>query len=329
ASQRASSILLERFGRSVPPLRTTLHSGEDFVHLLSGLRRLDETLDYLGLCEGDRLGHALSLGVEPRVWAQRAGRVAMSREERLLDLAWEWTCYARQGDSPPGGRHALIQREIAEISHFLFKENLPPWKVECLIRDLHDEDLLRFLGFPDRRPPVDPKEEHKLALDYLTDPQVFQRGRSIIWVDPTAEVEALQHLQDGLRRKVGRMGLTIEVNPSSNLLIGHLGEIGQHPLWRLAPPGEQDKVPPLSVCIGSDDPLTFATTLREEYQLLYDALILKGCSEAVAHDWIERARKAGLSARFTLPQSCQPVGRDADALRNCAVAESPDLNFPP
>jgi adenosine deaminase len=120
----------------------------------------------------------------------------------------------------------------------------------------------------------------------------------------------MEHLQTRLRQKVGRMNLTIEVNPSSNLLIGHLGEMGHHPLWRLAPAANQDGTPPLSVCIGSDDPLTFATTLPEEYQLLYDALMKNDCSNATAHDWLERARKAGMSSRFTLPvrgKARQPI----------------------
>lgn len=312
-----------------PPLRTTIHAGEDFVHLMSGLRRLDEALDYVGISEGDRLGHALSLGVEARSWAERAGRVALPREERLFDLVWEWSWYARQGRGVPGGRQALIQREVAELSRAMFGKERNPWEMERLVRNLHDEQVLRFLRFPDGPPPPceELEDEHKLVCLYLTNPQVFNQGREIIRIDPKVDVEALEHLQVGLRRKVGRMGLTIEVNPSSNLLIGHLGEVGRHPLWRLAPvDGGQDGVPPLSVCIGSDDPLTFATTLLEEYQLLYDALIHNGCSEAMAHDWLERARQAGLSARFTLPQSCLALSEESFLYTSTGL---PELDLPP
>lgn len=292
----------------VPPLRTTLHAGEDFVHLMSGLRRLDEALDYLGLAEGDRLGHALSLGVEPRSWAERAGRVAITEEERLFDLVWEWSWYSRQGKGVPG-RDALIQKEIAERSEQVFGEALSPWELNRLVRVLHDERVLRHLGFPDGLPQSE-ADRYRDVFNYLTKPEIFARGRRIVWVDPASDVDALEHLQTRLRQKVGRMNLTIEVNPSSNLLIGHFGELGDHPLWRLAPVSNQDGVPPLSVCIGSDDPLTFATTLPEEYQLLYDALMKNDCSNATAHDWLERARKAGMSSRFTVPvrgKAQQPI----------------------
>lgn len=95
--------------------------------------------------------------------------------------------------------------------------------------------------------------------------------------------------------------LTAEVNPSSNVLIGDLGNFVGHPPWRLKLIVPTDDVPPLAVCIGSDSPLTFATTLPHEYQLLFDALILMGRSHDEAIKWIDEARDAGMQARFTLP----------------------------
>ena len=62
----------------------------------------------------------------------------------------------------------------------------------------------------------------------------------------------------------------------------------------------------VSVCIGSDDPLTFATDLRAEYQLVHDTLVLAGRSEAEAGEWIDAARKTGLDYRFTVPWQSLP-----------------------
>ena len=66
-------------------------------------------------------------------------------------------------------------------------------------------------------------------------------------------------------------------------------------------------MPPLSVCIGSDDPLTFATNLPHEYQLLFDALVLAGQSHETALGWLDKARAAGMRGRFTLPR---PIARN-------------------
>ena len=92
----------------------------------------------------------------------------------------------------------------------------------------------------------------------------------------------------------------IEVNPTSNLLIGNLGDLRNHPLWRLRSP-ESKTATDLRVCIGSDDPITFATDLPTEYALLHDALVLAGLGADKADQWIDRARRTGLSSRFTLP----------------------------
>lgn len=137
---------------------------------------------------------------------------------------------------------------------------------------------------------------------------MFLEGRQIEWIDPSAEVDALAGLQAGVRRKLGERGITVEVNPSSNLLIGDLGDLSQHPLWRLSPPVEkEDDAPPVSICIGSDDPLTFATNLPQEYQLMHDALTLTGLSEEQARRWLDRVRTTGLGNRFTVRRSDTPV----------------------
>jgi len=85
-------------------------------------------------------------------------------------------------------------------------------------------------------------------------------------------------------------------------LVAGLGLFGEHPIWRLKPLELVDDIPPLSVCIGSDDPLTFATTLPQEYQLLFDTIVMQGQSHEVALSWLDDAREAGMRARFTLPR---------------------------
>ncbi len=93
------------------------------------------------------------------------------------------------------------------------------------------------------------------------------------------------------------------MNPSSNLLIAHLGALANHPLWRLKPPAGPPQQDEVRVCIGSDDPITFATRLPEEYQLLHDALIEGGLSAAEAGGWLNSVRETGLFCRFTQPRS--------------------------
>jgi hypothetical protein len=327
AGQQAAIHLKSRGEFKIPPPRISVHAGEDFVHLQTGLRRLDESVTYLHLEEGDRLGHALALGVDPSIWCVRAGRVILTRDERLFDLIWEWGCYARHGIGVASERLAYVRTEMVRLTRDIFGRSYAPEDLLDFVDRLHKEKELRAEGFPDnptlRAHNLKSQEERegkeggepdpdgrRLLRLYLGDERVWRRGRVPETIDLRNvghERIALGQLQNGLRRKVGRLCLTIEVNPSSNLLIGDLGNFVGHPLWRLRPVGPEDDVAPLSVCIGSDDPLTFATTLPHEYQLLFDALILMGRSHDEAMRWIDEARNAGMQSRFTLTPDLEQI----------------------
>jgi hypothetical protein len=306
AGHSAAASLRSRYGFSVPSLATTVHAGEDFVHLLTGLRNLDEAIEGFTLRSGDRIGHGLALGVDTSEWARRAGRLPLSCEERLFDLVWEWSWYGRGGACAEHGRLQFLEHEIAVLSLRVFGSPIPPFELEMLRSDLYNPDSLWAVGFPDGLIAVTASADPRLQLlrRYLTDRAVFNRGRTGIWVDPATEGMILASLQSQLRSKVGALGLTVEVNPTSNLLIGNLGDLTAHPLWRLRPPRPNEDMPPVAVCVGSDDPLVFASGLRQEYQTLCDAMSLAGLTDEECRQWLDRTRATGLQTRFTLSRRC-------------------------
>jgi adenosine deaminase len=103
-----------------------------------------------------------------------------------------------------------------------------------------------------------------------------------------------------LRRGISQNGIVVEVNPSSNLLIGDLLDLRNHPILRLSPPvPEPDGPPPIPIAIGSDDPLTFSTRLLHEYSLLHQAALAAGYPERTVQAWLESIRQTGMDARFT------------------------------
>ena len=254
---RSGAIKLRDCGLAdISPPRTTVHAGEDFVHLLTGLRRLDDAIQHLGLEEGDRIGHGLALGLDPVMWFERVGRIVQTREERLFDLVWEWGCYANRGVVVESTRLAYLESAIARLGRETFGGSPTPEELLQFVRGLHCEHELKALGFPDgtwfqRLDSICPdgyeNKSRKLVQDYLRSTQVWRNGRvseTIVTNDLDHELEALCSLQRALRQKVGTLGLTVEVNPSSNLLISGLGLLDEHPIWRLSQP--LDDIPPLS-----------------------------------------------------------------------------------
>ncbi|MCB1035644.1 MAG: hypothetical protein KDD47_17615, partial [Acidobacteria bacterium] len=103
-AENAARFLAQREGAGrvsrLPRAHLTVHAGEDFVHLLGGLRRIDEALEHFRLKEGDRIGHGMALGVHASKWARDSGELAVLREERLFDLVWEWSWYQQANGSP-------------------------------------------------------------------------------------------------------------------------------------------------------------------------------------------------------------------------------------
>lgn len=311
-------------------LRTTVHAGEDFSHLLTGLRSIHDAVEVLRLREGDRIGHGLALGLDPPRWAAQAGMVAMPLEDRLLDLAWEWTWWTRRGHGVDAARLAFLTRQIPALARRWFGVDTPlePLQVEQLRADLTDPVRLRAAGFPDGG--ATPSDRHDLRswllFRYLADPHTFRAGRQVVWIDPRDDVDALERIGDELRSEIGRRGIAIEINPTSNLLIGDLSDLDDHPLWRICPPvsarapsqtavqtaaqtaawtaaqttaqtGRQ--AARLAITVGSDDPLIFNTDLPMEYQRLYDGLVLAGIDDVDALAWLDDVRQAGLDRRFT------------------------------
>ncbi len=75
--------------RRLPDLAVTYHVGEDFLDITDGLRAIDEAISFLNMRCGDRLGHALALGVDVGEWyACKSGRILISQMDYLDNLVW-------------------------------------------------------------------------------------------------------------------------------------------------------------------------------------------------------------------------------------------------
>jgi hypothetical protein len=304
--ERVSTYLAER-SYNVAPLRRTVHAGEDFPHLLTGLRVVSDTVRRLDLQPGDRLGHAMALGLEPKLWSQSTSEAIVPREVRLFDLAWEWD--SRTGPNGIGSnatRAGYLERQIADISEKIFAESMSPHIISQLADDLHNPSQLMKSGFPDGpRPNVGDDDRLNRLVRYLTDPELFFRGTQPIKIDTEVEITAMHELQVWVRGEVARRGLAVEINPTSNFLIGNLGEWRHHPLFRMNPP-DGSGVNPVPLVVGSDDPLVFATGLPDEYPALARAMDQAGIRKTDANRWLDEVRSAGNQFRFTHRNSLDP-----------------------
>ena len=98
---------------------TTYHVGEDFRHLLSGIRAVDEAVTFLDMRPGDRIGHGTALGIDPALWQERLG--GSSAECWCYEGEWldnlVWLCQVLKEENKRG----LIGNLHMEMEEYYYK----------------------------------------------------------------------------------------------------------------------------------------------------------------------------------------------------------------
>lgn len=126
------------FGTRIERPFLTVHAGEDFSHLLTGLRNIDEAVVFCGFQQGDRIGHALALGVNPRQWLKRQQTAYLPVGEHLDNLVWahQRAIEVLQVSSHFTGVLPLLEQKIQFWSKVVYGEDVSPY-------DLYRAWLLR------------------------------------------------------------------------------------------------------------------------------------------------------------------------------------------
>lgn len=303
------------------PLRMTIHAGEDFRTLLEGLRRIHEPIEFGLLRHRERIGHAVALGVDVKVWCRKNTIVYQPAEERLEDLLW--LCDSGVLCQLSQGVRERLMMDLWMLGQRIYALPLvmePGYVLRMLLqarRLRHDPQLLANWNYPELNLAPEHPTKHSAAaflLRYLKDDAVWRRGQEPVEVPTKPDHEAIEKAQRMVQGKVRELDLTIEANPTSNLLIAELGAIDRHPMLRLAPLScRRWLTPRYRIALCDDDPLTFATTLLDEHRHIYFALRRSGYSQSRAIKWLKQRRKDAMEAAFTVPDRGPSVrGTDAE-----------------
>lgn len=313
--------------------RTTFHVGEDFRHLVSGIRAVVEAARYLDLRAGDRLGHATALGIDPNLWLDRApSRMLINRHDALDDAV-----FARQALSRLVGFESDIvklENNIVRMTHELYGEEIHPvilaqaWE----LRHLDITEITRVeveLNRQGRRRVAasDVIEEARMMAQETTDPirarelnfvanhleatpaaySVFRRrhqlgskGRSVEEIPKDfLTVEALFALQEIALAEINRRGVALETLPTSNTRISVYKDISEHHVFRWLGLTEPKLINRPVVVVGSDDPGIFCTNIKNEYAALLSVLRTKfGKSDPESVAILEALNDSGRIHRF-------------------------------
>ncbi|WP_339274343.1 hypothetical protein MKY59_25105 [Paenibacillus sp. FSL W8-0426] len=293
----------------------TFHAGEDFRHINSGLRRMDEVIDYCKLHSGDRIGHGIALGVDICNWVQQNKVVILPRGEYLDNMLWIWGVYSKMShlDSKT---FIYLEQKILALAEDIFQVT-----TGLTVRLLYEVYQKRFNHIGDsvlkamQRVQYDTKMVHQSAQcvremhtvrTWDKDQLLLAyhcRGylrlmREPVHMNTTGVEEVMaQDMQKYLIEKISRQGIVIEVNPSSNEAIGEIDSIFGNQLFKLQTPTNHE-LSNIQVNINSDDPMVFNTNVSNEIAYLYYGMLERGIGREAALSWIEKLRKSGVNTSF-------------------------------
>jgi len=235
---------LDCFQRTAAPrLGLTCHLGEDFDHPLTGLRAVEEGMTILNMQRGDRLGHALVLGLTSNKTYLEArlhkGVLLQPRGERLADLIWSWVQWRRVGGEKATA--SFLELAISSLTHRAF--GVPcdvGWLLSTYERSYGDFQV-PLPGFH-----FDQSQAERLTAAHLEPVPLSE-----------IELQVCDILRKAIIQQVQGRGVVVESCPTSNLAIVRLE--GDAPLKQLL----DTRVP---VVLASDDPAVTGSSLSQEWQ---------------------------------------------------------------
>lgn len=304
----------------------SFHVGEDFPHLLTGLRHMMDALELLNLRDGSRIGHGTAVGIDPKLWlARMPGTLHLKRSERLLDLLAAWQLLKALPDCPSQTYQVEIQLNTLlpqvfgrSVSTSLFERAMGlrglhmgfvatikrhptwDWSQASLVDSLREEAKL-----VSQAKDVD-EEALALLWEWQNQQALWERSETLIPVEAqdTVFTPAIYlRVQQGVMKRIADRRVVIETLPSSNVRISQYERFEEHHAmrWMGISGFAQEGDTPIMVSLGSDDPGIFAGNLRGEFYQLYAVLRQRGMPDNEALRQVAAINERGRQHRFHDP----------------------------
>lgn len=317
----------ERFHR-IQNIGFTYHVGEEFRHIVSGFRHIDEVIEGFGYKAGDRLGHALALGVDVEQWVADNEAIPIPRLEYLENLLWMWGVNTCIGVALPIQLEVLenkimgIVEEIGSATNFrsdtitvkmlhqAYQKKILSDHLDILGRIYRNNEEYSqgcrsgkngvncCKGCKEYKRVLQESDGSDMLLMTNYCPVLIKEYERVIVISVTKEeLDLYRRLQEYLVQKIEKRGIYLELNPTSNLAIGDLPQLRDHPIFRLSDLDERDRNH-VMVTVNSDDPAVFNTNVENELAYIYYAANEFGYSKDAVLEWIDRIRQRGMEASF-------------------------------
>lgn len=275
----------------------TFHAGEDFFHILDGLRAIYEAMIFCDLQNGDRIGHATAAGLSVKLWRSRIGDSLFIRQgEHLDNLVFAYDQIVNGKIDALNILLPSIVNEINDLTFCIYNKYYPisilrnAWLLRqyCPFHSLatsrasvsqkliYNSDEWRFWyenGFIGKSG-TPSQDEAVHILQFYHDYRHRYNFDKIIKIKPFGifDEQQLEILQLNLLDQMSRKEIVIETLPTSNVRIGFHADFSSYHLCNWIGWREDGKnIPP--IVVGTDDTGIFATNIYNEYANIYSLLV--------------------------------------------------------
>lgn len=358
----------------IPRLRATYHVGEVFQDIADGLRAIDEAIRFLNLDCGDRIAHAVALGINVEKWYHnKLYTISIRRQDYLDNVVWLYhklirysadnmdsllkhletefqlhfsliygkvletdyinqiIRYACRYDQEYGNIHGGNSQEYATMKiEFNIASYYYSWMLRGDHPGLYADGFYKRTGFKKdiwddfSTNPIFPKEKR---IRYILPAVVLNHyyhfvsdtkklGSIPITVHiPVNMVKGISFVQKKMQEEIAEREISLETNPSSNVLIGNINTYEEHPILQFynegltADPEILENCKQINVSINTDNQETFSTNLSNEYALMASGLGQMRdengnpvYSKTDIYKWLDDIREMGNRQSFIKPK---------------------------
>ena len=296
-----------RYLKSMNINNLTFHAGEDFFDILDGLRTIDELLLFMDYSKGNRIGHALALGLSAEHFYQSRHFTILAPQQVILDnFVWLLKrCQNYYQVQIPKVFIGFVESECQKLFSYIYHEdnfNVETYWESMLLRandnrEYREDAEPSQYGYYAKIRKCENKDAERLFYLYFLDYDVRNRGSIPFQVKyEESIIKLIKIIQLSIRKELHDRGIAIECAPTSNMLIGPFYRYDDHPMLNMCKiNGDEND---LSVSINTDDAGIFCTSLYAEYSLMALALIKQGNNNNSVYDYIRRLKNNGNEQRF-------------------------------
>ncbi|MDD2905401.1 MAG: hypothetical protein PHW94_01550 [Sulfurimonas sp.] len=239
-------------------INMTFHAGEDFVHLVSGIRYIYEAVMCLDMKAKDRIGHATALGLNPKIWKEKLNNTVVMKQGEHLDNLFFVLMVIKNNSK------YNIGYEVAEKEFNKYCNNIYGLEVNF-------EDYKTFFEnrWREKKEAINQPTENQLAIfNKYHSIQSYSQYNRLVTIDLNDISDSIIiFLQNKILALLKEKEIAIESMITSNTRISFYNNFKEHHILQwLQNPNSPD------IVLASDDPGIFNNNLYLEFFILNQML---------------------------------------------------------